>query len=786
LMDSFCQSVGIASAIIDLEGKVFVSSNWQKLCTDFHRKNPVTFKRCVESDTFLANKLQSGEKYAFYTCRNGLTDAASPIVVQGNHIANLFVGQFLLTTPEINEFRKQAKLCGFNETHYLETLSLVPVVPEDKAQWILKYLVGFAELLGDMGLTAIVQKETNIKLRASEEHYRVLIDNINLGITLLNPKHQIVMINKMQADMFNKPADYFINKYCFREFEKKEHVCTHCPGTIAMKTGKPAETVTKGVRDNGSSFDARVMAFPLFENGVPSGFIEVVEDITERLEAENKLKCFRDALENSTDAIGFSTPQGHHYYQNRAFDRLFGDVGVNPPDTLYVDKMVGEKVFKTIMSGGQWNGEVKMNGKNGQILDIDLRAYANKDKDGNIISLVGVHSDITARKQMEENAKQTQKMEAIGTLAGGIAHDFNNILGGIIGYTELAIDNLAQGNRTQNYLEEILKSAIRAKDLVKQILTFSRKSEEERKPIPLAMIVKEATMLLRSTIPTTIEIRQNIVDTTAMVHADPTQMHQIVMNLCTNAANAMQEGGGLLEISLSSVELTHESVRKYHNVSPGSFLMMKVSDTGTGIDSRIIHRVFEPFFTTKEKGKGTGMGLAVVHGIVKDHGGDIIVESQPGKGTTFTIILPQVLTETSKKEEIPFDVPTGSEHILFVDDEEMLTDVGKPILESLGYTVTAVNSSVEALEIFNQSPDVFDMVITDQTMPHLTGYDLAKRILENNPSIPIIIITGYSDTVTAEKVEAAGISALIHKPIRKKEIARTIHEILIKHNRKKP
>ncbi len=418
--------------------------------------------------------------------------------------------------------------------------------------------------------------------------------------------------------------------------------------------------------------------------------------------------------------------------------------------------------------------------KDGDIIWTHLAVSCFRNQDRTARFFIASISDITERLNLQETAKQTQKMEAIGTLAGGIAHDFNNILGGIIGYAELAQDDLSSDSPAQEYLKEQLKSTTRAKDLVKQILTFSRKSQEERKPILLYPIVKEAAKLLRSTIPTTIEIRQSIDETTGMVNADPTQLHQIVMNLCTNAAHSMLETEGVLEIILSPVMITQESMKQHHIVSPGPFLQLKISDTGTGIDSKIIHRIFEPFFTTKEKEKGTGMGLAVVHGIVKDHGGDISIDSQLGKGTTFTILLPQIVAEPDNDEDPMSEVPAGHEHILFVDDEKTLVDLSKKLLESLGYAVTAKNSSLEALKTFQQSPDIFDMVITDQTMPHMTGYNLAKRVLEIKPSAAVILCTGYSDSITPEKIKASGIKALIYKPISKKEIARTIREVLDK------
>jgi len=401
-----------------------------------------------------------------------------------------------------------------------------------------------------------------------------------------------------------------------------------------------------------------------------------------------------------------------------------------------------------------------------------------RDQDGNIFGVLGIYYDITERKQMEETIKQTQKMEAIGTLAGGIAHDFNNILAAIIGYTELAREDSSKNKLVTEYLDAVLKSSFRAKDLVRQILTFSRKNQEEHRPIRLYPIIKETAKLLRSTIPSTIEIRQSINETTGVVNADPTQIYQIVMNLCMNASHAIYDNDGVIEISLSAIVITQESMQKYHNVSPGPFLELKISDNGSGIDSKIIHRIFEPFFTTKETLKGTGMGLAVVHGIVKEYGGDIIVDSQLHKGTTFTILLPQVVTEVDSETESVAEIPTGKERILFVDDEKMLMDIGKKMLSSLGYEVLALNSSIEALETFQESPDEFDLIITDHTMPHMTGYDMAKRMLEIKQSARIILCTGYSNTITPEKVASAGIKALVYKPIARENIAKKIREVL--------
>jgi PAS domain S-box-containing protein len=417
-------------------------------------------------------------------------------------------------------------------------------------------------------------------------------------------------------------------------------------------------------------------------------------------------------------------------------------------------------------------------GADGRDRSIITSKVPLKDPEGNVYGVLGIFYDNTERKQMEEALKQSQKLEAIGTLAGGIAHDFNNILGSIYGYTELAMDDTDPQSETFDFLDQVLRSAQRAKELVRQILTFSRKSQEERRPVPLVEIVKEEARLLRSTLPATIEIQKNIEPETGMVNADLTQMHQVVMNLCTNAADAMREQGGVLGISLSPVEITQQSLEKYRDLSPGPFVELKVSDSGVGIEPRILHRIFEPFFTTKPKERGTGMGLAVVHGIVRDHGGDIAVESTPGTGSTFTVLLPQVVSGIETEKEKAGLMPTGDERILFVEDENSLRGMMDRMLTSLGYEVTPMGGSLEALEAYREYPDSFDLVITDHTMPHMTGYYMARSMLAINPAARIILCTGYSDAITIEKVESAGIKALLYKPVEKLKIARAIREAL--------
>jgi PAS domain S-box-containing protein len=382
--------------------------------------------------------------------------------------------------------------------------------------------------------------------------------------------------------------------------------------------------------------------------------------------------------------------------------------------------------------------------------------------------------------ETQDNLRQAQKLESIGTLAGGIAHDFNNILSPIMMHSELGMMDLPPDNPVQHNLKEIFKAVERARDMVKQILAFSRKGEGERAVIKITPILKEVLRLLRSSIPTTIDIHQKLEAELDTVFADPTQIHQILMNLCANASHAMQERGGKLTINLTEEHLDPEATGKFYDLNHGPYLKLTVSDTGHGIDAETMDRIFEPYFTTKKTGEGTGMGLAMVHGIVKSYDGNITVESEQGKGTTFNVYLPRIEADVSPGEEPSVQPPTGTERLLLVDDEKAAVDVMQTMLEKLGYKVTARTSSIEALEAFRNNPQEFDLVITDQTMPNMTGKDLARELKSNRPEIPVILCTGFSEQIDEEKAKGMGISAFVMKPIIIQEIAKTIREALDK------
>ncbi len=477
---------------------------------------------------------------------------------------------------------------------------------------------------------------------------------------------------------------------------------------------------------------------------------------------------------------------------NKKAEALFGWAREEVIDNNFFDFLIPEKdrprvkdVVNILLKGELQSHSINDNlTKDGRIITCEWNNSPLHDNDGNIIGAISLGLDITERKQVEEEKyklqtqlQQAHKMEAIGTLAGGIAHDFNNIVGIILGNTELAIDDVPEGNPAQLNLKEVRTASLRAKDVVRQLLSFARKTKLEKKPANIIPIIKESLKFLRSSIPTSIEIRQNIAKDVDTILADPTQINQILINLCANSHHSMPDGG-VIVITLKNIELDEDTSDQCSKLNPGRYVNLAVSDTGHGISQEKIDRIFDPYFTTKEVGKGTGMGLAVVHGIVKGHNGLITVESELGKGTTFSIFFPVVEREVVVEAETDEKLPTGSERILFIDDEESLVKIGHQRLEWLGYKVEATISPIEALKLFRSQPDQFDLVITDLTMPKMTGDKLVKEILNIRSDIPIILCTGFSEKIDEKKSKAIGASGYLEKPHNKRDLAKIVRKVL--------
>lgn len=524
----------------------------------------------------------------------------------------------------------------------------------------------------------------------------------------------------------------------------------------------------------------------------------IARNISDRKEYEKALleseERLRNLFSNSPFPIAVHAEDGCIVMVNDTWTQLSGyshaEIPTIPDWASKVYRERGEEVVEQIkplytITKRVDEGEFKIRTKDGSTVIWDFSsAPLGKLPDGRKL-VVSMAKDVTAqrhaaeeRKRMESKLQQSQKMESIGTLAGGIAHDFNNILTAIIGYAQMAQDDSQPGSTLFDDLAQVLEAGNRAKSLVAQILAFSRQDDTERIHLQPARIIQETIKIIRPSIPATIDINQNIDSIDGLVFVDPTQLNQILMNLCTNAFHAMEATGGQLDISLKEVTLSNDELLHEPNVTGGKFAQFSVRDSGPGIDVKIKDKIFEPYFTTKEVGKGTGMGLATTHGIVKSYGGFISLYSEPGKGAVFHVFLPVEKSETVTVIDSIEHIPTGNERILFVDDEELLATVGKKMLERLGYSVTVKNSSLEALETFKNNPDHFDLVITDQTMPGMTGSEMSKEMLTTRPDIPIILCTGFSTIISEEKAKLMGVREFALKPLSKKAISTLIRKVL--------
>jgi len=429
-----------------------------------------------------------------------------------------------------------------------------------------------------------------------------------------------------------------------------------------------------------------------------------------------------------------------------------------------------------------WSGHVVIKKKNGNLIDMEGTFAPIRNKEGIIINYVSVMHDITEKLKIEKHLRQAQKMEALGTLAGGIAHDFNNVLSGIIGYMELIELGLPEDSKYYQYLQKALSGSMRAKDLVSQILTFSRQSEQQFRVINVIPIVKEVIKFIRGTFPKSIDIRQNIKVTSDAITGDPTQIYQVLMNLLTNAFHAIGEEKGLIEISLNDLDLIAGDMAKYPGMNPGNYIELSVRDTGCGMEQNILDRIFEPFFTTKKQGEGTGMGLAVVHGIIRSHEGFIFVYSEPLQGSIFQILFPKIESRIKEVKCPVSSIPKGKGRILFIDDDEDMVNLGQELLQTLGYDFISRTASKEALKLFSSNPEDYDLIITDQSMPDMTGIRLTEEVLKIRNDMPVILCTGFRDIPSEEDFKEYGIRDIILKPIRLREIAEKIYNTLYNHN----
>ncbi|MBN2060050.1 MAG: PAS domain S-box protein [Deltaproteobacteria bacterium] len=645
------------------------------------------------------------------------------------------------------------------------------------------------------GVNQDITERRNIEeaLRESQKRYQELADSLSQVIFESDISGNVTYANTFAFSLFGYTQDDFEKGLNILQMLSPDDEKRAFNNIQRVMQGEILEGVEYTARKkDGKTFPAIVYSSLITRKNKPSGLRGILVDLTRIKETEKALReseeKYRDLVERANDGI-IIVKDGILKYANPSIVKLTGynlDELIGVPFSDFIIPEDREKLIER--NNMRINGhdvipiyETAIKHKNGGRIDIEVNAgiITYEGRPANLVIL----RDITERKKILARLQHTQKMESIGTLAGGIAHDFNNILSPIIINSEMAMMDTPPDSPVQQNLQQILKAGARAKELVGQILTFARRSEEEKIPLKTSQIVKEVVKLMRSTIPSTIDIQCDFKTVKDIILGDPTQMNQILMNLCTNAAYAMREKGGLLKITLSDEYIESDGREQFLDLDPGHYIRMSVIDSGSGIAPEILNRIFEPYFTTKRPGEGTGMGLALVHGIVNSYNGSVTVESEIGKGTIFHVLLPVIEEEVSFPLEPKIELPEGSERILLVDDEKNIVDIMQSILERLGYEVTARTSSIEALEAFRYKPKAFDLLITDMTMPNMTGKDLAKEIMSIRKYFPVILCTGFSEQIDERKALEMGISAFVMKPVLMKELANTVREVLDKNMR---
>ena len=802
LMDRLHRLVGVAMAIVDLKGRVQVASGWQDICTRFHRVAPTSRLHCVQSDTELARGVRPGE-YSFYRCRNNLYDFATPIVVSGRHVANLFFGQFLLDSepPDLAVFERQAAEHGFDRSAYLAALARVPRLDRKRVEEVMGTFVGLADLVVRLsqGASALRERsrEDEEALRRSERSLREAQRIAHLGNWELDLVHdvlhwsdEIYRIFEIDPDAFGASYQAFIAGIHPDDRDRvnqayADSVKNRRPYTIEHRLRMPDGRVKWVSERCETTYDTE---------GRPLRSVGTVLDVTERRAAEEALLRERDRavsiLEASPVAMLRVERDGRLAVANQAAGRLLGleqlgttRLPLNLSKWQVADAdghpVTAEQLpfAKLLRTRAPVHGEFAVVRPDGQRLHLTVRATPLLGASGDLEGAVFGVEDVGDARRLERQLRQSQKLEAVGQLASGVAHDFNNLLTVILGGCEALLETTAGSSGPQAEVMEIREAGRRAAALTRQLLTFSRHGVAQPRVLAPGSIVLGMDRMLRRLITEEIELVAHTGASTGRVRIDPGQLEQVIVNLVVNARDAMA-AGGRLTLELADVELGEPEVRRHVEVRPGRYVMLAVGDTGSGMSEEVQAHLFEPFFTTKSSGRGTGLGLSVVYGIVKQAGGHVLVYSEPGHGSTFKIYLPRVdAPETPEHVEPAGPPPRGHEAVLVVEDDDAVRRRAVATLRGLGYAVIEAADGVEGLRLAEAAAVPIELLVTDLIMPRLGGTELASRLRQLRPALKVLVTSGYTEHGPPHAQLGPG-TAFLQKPFVPDALARAVRRLL--------
>lgn len=807
LLDMIDEIHSMPSAILDLEGNVLTASGWQDICTKFHRQNPETAKKCRESDTRIKSQLAPDMPHVIYRCPMGLIDAATPIIVAGEHLGNVFTGQLFMEPPDAEYFIKQARHYGFDENEYLAAMRKVPFFTEEQLRKNLTFIHSLTQMLAEQGFQYKRRCEAEDALREKEELYRDLFARAGEGIVILSPEGKLVEVNEAFARMHGYSI-FEMQQMGLKDLDTPETSRLVPARLRRLLAGEALTFEVEHYHKDGHVFPVEVSA-SLISTGGKSYFQCFNRDISERKQAEEQLLLREHALASSErflKAIIDTEPECIKMLDSDGILLMMNPAGLKMIEADSLEQIKGQCVFplvsdpcrdafialtKQVFRGIPGTLEFETIGLKGRHVWLETHAVPFRNERGDITALLGVTRDVTEKKRLaaervalEQQLHQAQKMESLGVLAGGIAHDFNNLLAVIIGNCALA------KLKPTNVLEKIPSietAAKRAAELCQQMLTYAGKANFMKSPLQLAELVEEMVKMARSTLAHNVKIRCELAENIPIISADASQLRQVTMNLIINAAESIGESQGEIRVSLTKTTVRSDQHKHDHlgaTISPGRYVCLEVADNGCGMDTETQRRIFEPFFTTKFTGRG--LGMAAVLGIIKAHGGALQLSSQPGQGTTFKVFLPVQSSESETGQ--PLQQPASSASwqgrgtVLLAEDEEQVKWIAEEMLEELGFTVIKAANGQEALDIYQQNPKDITLVITDIGMPVMNGYALCRELKKLDATLPIIVSSGFGDRAISARVAPNDIAGLVSKPYDFYQLRDVLMRILLDRN----